>query len=102
VIVAGLKVIVVPSESPDALSVSGAVDAEVRENVNVAGTVAPCLAIIGVGATDRFTGRIWGGPSPPPASVALPPHAAAKTIPERINASRIRNPRRLATNIVRQ
>ena len=55
VIVAGLKVIVVPSDSPDALSASGAVDALVRENVNVAGTVTPCLAVIRVGVTDRFT-----------------------------------------------
>ena len=101
VIVAGLKVIVVPSESPDALSVSGAVDAEVRENVTVAGTVTPCLAMIGVGVTDKFTGMISGGPSLGPAS-APPPHVAAKTIPERTRAWRIRDPRRFAAIIVRQ
>lgn len=55
VIVAGLKAIVVPSESPDPLSVSGAVEVAVRENVNVASTVTPCLGLISVGVTDRFT-----------------------------------------------
>jgi hypothetical protein len=103
VIVAGLKVTVVPSESPVALNVSGAVDVPVRENVNVASTVTPCLAVITVGATDRFTGMISGGPSPPPpASVVPPPHAAEKTVAERTNAWRIRNERRLAADIVRQ
>jgi hypothetical protein len=102
VIVAGLNVIVVPSDSPDALSASGAVDALVRENVNVASTVTPCLAEIRVGVMDRFTGMRSSGLVPVPESVAPPPHVAAKTMLERSNAWRTRDPRRFAADIVRQ
>lgn len=89
--VAGLNVAVSPGESPFAVSVSGAVEVVVRENVTVAGTLNPCLATIGFGEMETFIGRICAGPLAP-SPEASPPHVIPKTTLNNSKAWRMRDP----------